>query len=341
MNDVQKLLAYVNKNLGDQLNSLELPREYYYHSITLAAIDAIYSIQSRYQSVENVIERYCAKYKLLPAYKSPDNRKNQQKVSVLVSEISDKTVEYFAEEIFQNRTRTAGRLKASILLDLLTSLQNLKIETFECIQVWLRDLEKQQSLINYISYIQGIGVATSRYFLMLCGDDQMVKPDTMILRFIENALNRRVAPLEAVYLIQSVSKILKISPRLLDYNIWFWQRNQYITVINQSKKAVTKQLSNKNNSHLTIPQKTQASMHKRYKPGALLTSKQIKSDVMKDDTDGIAKTSIMPSDYCCNKWNKAPASGIYHIFYYVEADCLYKLLPKIDLTKPRRRGVCA
>jgi hypothetical protein len=89
---------------------------------------------------------------------------------------------------------------------------------------------------------------------------------------------------------------------------------------------------------LTIPQKTQLSMHDRYKVGELLTSSQIKNDVVRDY--GVNRGSVMPPDYCCNKWNNDPASGIYHIFHYEFELKQYRLLPKLDITLPRRRGDC-
>ena len=107
-----------------------------------------------------------------------------------------------------NRSVTSGRLKAEILLELLETLEKLQIQTFQDIQAWLNQPVQQQKLIRAITAIHGIGEATFRYFLMLAGDEQMVKPDTMILRFIKNALGKTVPEAEAVSLIQAVSQQL-------------------------------------------------------------------------------------------------------------------------------------
>ena len=65
---------------------------------------------------------------------------------------------------------------------------------------------------------------------MLAGDDQWVKPDRMIVRFLEKALQRKVKIEEAQSLLEETTKILikqysHITPRLLDYQIWNYERN--------------------------------------------------------------------------------------------------------------------
>lgn len=359
MEDVQLLIRYVKQNLSFQLNTHALPDEYYYQSLTLSAIDAVFSAQARYPSVRSVVQRYCNKYNLttireprecLPLLESQEN------ISDLIQKMEQKGVSYFAENIFENRSRTAKRLKAEILLDLLNKIQTLNIQTFQNIQPWLIHPDKQNELIKKISEISGIGQATSRYFLMLSGDDQMVKPDIMILRFIRNAIGRSVHAIEAVSLILEVSRRLlpdysHINPRLLDYLIWSWQRNQsdpknvdsslrgsIEICINEQRHNSNIQRS-KREKALTIPQKTQQTMHRRYQSGELLSSTQIKDDVLTDYQE-TPRSSVMPADYCCNKWNKSPASGIYHIFFYEKSDKKYRLLSMQDVTMPRQRGNC-
>lgn len=348
MDDLQKLLEYVIHNLSDQLNTNVLPNEYYYQSLTLAAIDAVYSVQAKYPSVQRVVERYCNKYKLT-RYRSPRNcqpqPESQENANALSQKMGKVGCSYFAENVFENQSKTSGRLKAEILLDLLIEIQNLNIQTFQDIQPWLTQHDQQRQLVSAITKIHGIGEATSRYFLMLAGDEQMIKPDRMILRFIHNALGRTVNEEHAVSLILAVSKKLltnypHMNPRLLDYLIWSWQRDQPKSETSISpRRENAKTHKNNSSGSMTVPQKTQKAMHKRYKPGTLLTSTQIKNDVLAD-YPGTPRGSVMPLDYCCNKWNDDPSSGIYHIFFYVEDFKKYRLLPKMDVTRPRERGIC-
>ncbi|MGH6994574.1 MAG: hypothetical protein ACREES_02680, partial [Stellaceae bacterium] len=67
------------------------------------------------------------------------------------------------------------------------------------------------------------------YFLMLAGSDHFVKPDRMLCRFVSAALQRPIEPPEAQALVTRVADRLKqffprLTPRLLDYVIWSYQR---------------------------------------------------------------------------------------------------------------------
>jgi len=350
--DIELLVNLTIQNLEPQFFK-PLSNEYYYQSLTLAAIDAVFSARARYQSVQAVVERYCQRYNLdryrnqkeyLPSLDS------QEHISSLIQKLEQAGTSYFAERVFRNKSKTSRRLKADVLLDLLRVVRDCGIQTFQEIQPILSDTDKQDDLLHKLIEIHGIGEATSRYFLMLAGNDQMVKPDTMILRFIRNALGKTVGSVEAVHLIQATSECLSksyphISPRRLDHLIWYWQRAQAsfeTTCISDGKLRpfpIRQQpIPVSNNSNLTIAQKIQESMHLRYRVGELLSRAQIKKDVL-TDYQNISPGSVMPSDYCCNKWNKDARSGIYHIFFYEKKDT-YRLLPRVDVTKPRERGVC-
>lgn len=356
-NNVQVLLEYVTQKLANQLATKTLGNEYYYHSLPLATIDAVFSAQALYPSVQNVVQRYCSKYEL-PVFRSPREQlpppENQETVSGLLVKMKREGIHYFIENVFLNRSVTSGRKKAEILVELLEVFDRLQIQTFQDIQGWLNQPVQQKRLINTITSIHGIGEATYRYLLMLSGDEQMVKPDTMILRFIKNAINENVNEAEAVSLIQTVSRQLlpqypRLNPRLLDYIIWSWQREQddqekpFLGHPNKPAfyEVKPKQKENKFNSPrngiLTLPQKTQRAMFKRYQPGQLLSSSQIKDDVL-EDYPSTPRGSVMPADYCCNKWNEDPKSGIYHIFFFEQEKNKYRLLPELNLNFSRKRG---
>ena len=356
--NVQRLLKYATHILANEFATKSLGDEYYYHSLPLAAIDAVFSAKAKYPSVQNVVHRYCNRYEL-PAFRSPREQlpspEDQESVSALISKMKRDGLPYFIESVFQNRSVTSGRKKAEILLELLETFERLQIQSFQDIRLWLKQPAQQQRLINAITSIHGIGEATYRYLLMLSGDEEMVKPDTMILRFIRNAIDENVNEAEAVSLIQAVSRQLlpqypRLNPRLLDYIIWSWQREQdneekpYEPNQKQSEFHEVKPKRKENNIYsprngLTLPQKTQQAMHKRYQLGQLLSSSQIKDDVL-EDYPGTPRGSVMPADYCCNKWNEDPQSGIHHVFYFDQDKNKYRLLPKLNLDFSRKRGEC-
>lgn len=287
---IQGLHEYVTHKLANELGATTMGDEYYYHSLPLAIIDAVFSAQALYTSVQNVVQRYSSKYKL-PVFRSPREQlpppEDQETVAALILKMKRDGIPHFIEHVFLNGSVTSGRKKAEILLELLEVFDRLQIQTFQDVQGWLNQPVQQKELINAITSIHGIGEATYRYLLMLSGDEQMVKPDRMILRFIKNAINENVNEAEAVSLIQTVSRQLlpqypRLNPRLLDYIIWSWQREQddqddqddqkRLPTSNPKKfdfhavkpKQKENTMPTSPNGKLTVPQKTQRAMFKRY-----------------------------------------------------------------------------
>lgn len=65
---------------------------------------------------------------------------------------------------------------------------------------------------------------------MLAGSDDLIKPDRMIMRFLEAALNRSASLADAQELLKGAAELLQrefqeMTPRLLDYAIWNYQRS--------------------------------------------------------------------------------------------------------------------
>ena len=66
---------------------------------------------------------------------------------------------------------------------------------------------------------------------MLAGSDELIKPDRMVLRFLEDCLGRPVGADEALSLVAGAVAELKarypaMTPRLLDHKIWEYQRER-------------------------------------------------------------------------------------------------------------------
>ena len=78
---------------------------------------------------------------------------------------------------------------------------------------------------------QGSGIAV-KYFLMLAGADQLVKPDRMIMRFLERVLGRRVGVDEAQGPADRGRAAVgpPTSVGAVDYAIWQHERQQRVTV---------------------------------------------------------------------------------------------------------------
>ena len=134
-----------------------------------------------------------------------------------------------AKQVYGSRNLTSPR--GGILKSQATLLfaKCLKAHSIEFIQ----DVPRVAQNTKFESDIRAIPGQRSglslQYFWMLAGSDDFIKPDRMVLRFLATALDRDVSVLEASPLLRAVCQHLasnypKLTPRLLDHEIWKYQR---------------------------------------------------------------------------------------------------------------------
>jgi hypothetical protein len=210
-----------------------LHEEYYYQSLSLCVIDAIYSINAKYAAVENVVARYCNRFGLtrlradrgrLPA------TAEQEAILVLYRRLSGLGAERFAAEVFANRQRTSahsGILKAEAVHRFAQLLVEHKVNYFQDIPSVADSAIFEEAVRAIPGQRSGISL---QYFWMLAGSDDLVKPDRQIVRFVQRALDRPVTPpfagaclAQAAYLLRT--KYPHLSPRLLDYEAWRFEKD--------------------------------------------------------------------------------------------------------------------
>jgi len=216
------------------LTNAKLSNEYFYQSLSLCVIDAVYSLGARYESTRHVVIKYCNYFNLQRIRKDKNNlpkKETQEPIENFLEKMQRLGVEKFAKEIFQNRQRTStknGILKAEAVLKFATVLKKYNIN-------YLQDVPAVISNSNFDKNIRKIPGQRSgkslKYFFMLSGSDDFVKPDRMILGFLKDTLQKNVLPEEAQYLLCEASKKLKpkypnITPKVLDYTIWNYQRQR-------------------------------------------------------------------------------------------------------------------
>ena len=135
-----------------------------------------------------------------------------------------------ANRVYRNRQRTSSRggiLKAEAALRFASCLRRHGIETFQD----LPSVATHPGFEAEIRAITGQGSGISlKYFRMLVGSDELIKPDRMILRFLSKTLGREVGVEEAQDLLRAACTQLQerhpgLTPRLLDYVIWKFQRD--------------------------------------------------------------------------------------------------------------------
>ena len=135
-----------------------------------------------------------------------------------------------ANYVFRNRQRTSTRsgiLKAEATFRFAKTLQHFGVETFaDVLKSGLR-YDLQQAIKAIPGQSSGLSYA---YFLILAGNQDGVKADRMVTRFVANALGvRNVTPELAEELVRNASTVLRAEfPRLvpssLDNKIWKYRR---------------------------------------------------------------------------------------------------------------------
>ncbi len=214
------------------LSGARLGPEYYYHSLPLCIIDAVFSIGVRYDSVTSVVNRYCNYFALPSAARGPGEfppESRQQSVSELVANMEKLGIEAFTSDVFQNRQRTSSRggiLKSEAVLRFARALRDHGIDYLQDIASAMSNEELNAALRQIPGQRSGISV---RYFFMLAGVEHLVKPDRWIMRFLERGLGVSATLDEAQSLISDTCKILQqrypyLTPLLLDNLIWNYER---------------------------------------------------------------------------------------------------------------------
>lgn len=221
----RQVLHLSGKTLGD---------EYFYQSVPICIIDAVYSIGVRYSQVQKVVDRYCSYFNLR---KTRDDRTSLPLRSTQIStgnflkQMQGIGIQAFTSDIFRNRQRTSaknGILKAEAVYTFAEVLAKHHVDYLQDVPAAIQNV----ALENDIRQIPGQGSGISlRYFFMLSGSEDFIKPDRMIQRFLESVLQRPVKISESQRLLSDAVEELKVdypsvTPRLLDNLIWQYQRQQ-------------------------------------------------------------------------------------------------------------------
>ena len=227
--DVSIVADYASTVLS--LEAASLSDEYYYQSPPLCVIDAVFSIGVKYDSTCQVVIRYCeftSQGRIRPSAELPPIEQ-QESISTFCTRPEQADFHGMAEMVYKNRQRTSPRggiLKAEAALHFAQALRSFGVE-------YLQDVPRVAASTAFESAIRSIpGQRSSislQYFWMLAGSESFVKPDRMVVRFLELALGRPVGFVEAIGLLGEASRQLNtdfpnMNPRLLDHEVWKYQR---------------------------------------------------------------------------------------------------------------------
>ena len=214
------------------LPQAQLPDEYRYASLPLCIIDAVFSIGVRYETTRATVERFCRNTGWSKFAESREGRgAGTNSIKELLKLYEGLSCEELAVSLFGNRQRTSaksGILKADAVRLFAAALREAKIESFA--DLTPSSIELAEALVLNLPG-QSSGISFD-YFQMLAGNDNLVKPDRMVQRYVAHAVGMPSDPSPRLTgaLVRLAARELSSrghdwSPLSLDYAIWVRQRS--------------------------------------------------------------------------------------------------------------------
>ena len=119
------------------------------------------------------------------------------------------------QRVFQSRYCSPGTsvLKSDNVKHTVVALRGAGIEI-------LQDMQSRNPVQIKRVLGSGIGPRTVRMLLMYPGNDDLVKGDVQVMRFVSYALRRRVRAEETEQLVTAAARELGVAPRRLNLKIW-------------------------------------------------------------------------------------------------------------------------
>ena len=208
----------------------ELGGEFFPAHLSVALIDAVFNPQLRYKAaVVPIIERYCRRFGLRRTRTDRENlppTEEQETLRDLIGHYEEYGLEYMKEEVFAVRYCSPGThitkiTKAENVFLVAAELQKIGIDTLQDARE--ASLERPGEIKNTLIKLHGIGERTINMFLMYSGNENFVKGDVHVCRFVKKALGRKVSAAEAEKFVKDAARELGIPPRILDYKIWEYE----------------------------------------------------------------------------------------------------------------------
>jgi len=231
--EIEKVARYSDTTLN--LHQACPSLEYFYQSLPLCVIDAVYSVGAKYTGTRRTVVDYCSFFKLqrIRGAKSgePPPTEQQQSIKQFLDAISVYNIQTVTNTIFNNRQRTSTRkgiLKSEAVIMFARVLKSYNIDYLQDVQKVIYDNDFEKEILSIPGQTKDVSLS---YFLMLSGSDDFVKADRWILDFLKDVLARNVSTEEAQSGLRQVFEILKlkypnVTLRLLDHTIWKYQRSK-------------------------------------------------------------------------------------------------------------------
>jgi hypothetical protein len=221
---IEKTTSFCIEIFADKKN-YTLPDVYNYSHLPLCVIDSVFSIGVRYEGVLNTINNFCTHNKIDRFSKS-----NELSTSFFLNLMEQVSIKELTENIYKNRQRTSPRsgiLKSEAVIQFLKVLLKYEINKLSDVYKIISSNEFEIDIKKIPGQKSGISLT---YFFMLAGSDDLIKPDRMIVRFLESISGETVSLNDSQIILAEVSKKLQkngfdMTPKKLDYLIWNYQRD--------------------------------------------------------------------------------------------------------------------
>lgn len=195
----------------------------YSDGLALSIIDSIYSTGSNYQAVINVVDEYRAHR----AAQGGDADRDGTVELLQTFEAAGGSIGW--ADLVNNRkpahTKANAPLKAEVIRLAADALEqpDLRVTTQDELRAAYQDYARRKRLkAAWLSLPSQKSGVTYNYLLILAGF-QSVKPDRMVIRFVEEHAGldgETLTPTETADLIQRVAELYPTQPRRLDHVIW-------------------------------------------------------------------------------------------------------------------------
>ncbi|MFI0810570.1 hypothetical protein [Streptomyces echinatus] len=199
---------------------------------SLCVLDAVFSINAHYERhTVPTCHRYaawaCISIPLSGSAQLPVP--DEQPLQGFVTHIQARGETAFSSEVLQNRQRTRANRDAPLKVEAARQYAEILvshgISTLVDANALLADLDKLNAVESDLAGVVGHGSgARLAYLWMLLGDDSRIKPDRMVLRWLQTVLQRTVTTAQAIVLITAAAARLRCTPWELDHAIWETQR---------------------------------------------------------------------------------------------------------------------
>ena len=206
--DIAALAAKIEREILPSRSVAEASTDYGYGEATaVAVIDCVLGLNRKYDAF------------VVPRLKTFRHRHPEIRKIGELAELMDSyptPLDFSIEELNYNDENRA-RVLREVVQFVCTIVQNSPtLPEEEVLKDWA--LQAKPPECETLG-IKGFKLAGFQYLRMLFGADT-TKPDVHIIRFIADALNRRVSPYEALALLEAASKRLGYSVREVDSAIW-------------------------------------------------------------------------------------------------------------------------